>query len=311
MASRITYCALTVVMLFLINIAAVSAGVNKNRQKPQSVRIESVDSIYAEFFPENLDFSIIHLNGNTLKFVKENHNRGNHFEFIADSLETAKFKQLAKSAFIDSNPILGKRSDRICSDQPIMTVEFYSRGRCVKRHRICYEIDYDFSPAYLEFEKFMLNQCSAAPIKARIKEIFSEVPKYFCDSAESSSRERSLEYRFCTMEFEDIASETFSCGVVINQLNWSYWIMGQECRDFWIDNIHVIRLDNEKSATVALNIHNQGWTIPVQIELRYQKFIYDGDWFIDNIIRLSPYFDWKYEMKKYLESQNTRVELRK
>ena len=87
--------------------------------------------------------------------------------------------------------------------------------------------------------------------------------------------------------------------------------MGQECRDFWIDNIHVIRLDNEKSATVALNIHNQGWTIPVQIELRYQKFVYDGDWFIDNIIRLSPYFDYKYEMKQYLESQNTRVELRK
>ena len=39
MASRVSYCAMTVVMLFLINIAAVSAGVNKNKQKPQSVRI--------------------------------------------------------------------------------------------------------------------------------------------------------------------------------------------------------------------------------------------------------------------------------
>lgn len=78
-----------------------------------------------------------------------------------------------------------------------------------------------------------------------------------------------------------------------------YWIMGQDWQDLSISDIRVIDL-TDLAATVELNLHNCGSTIPVRLEMVME----DGLWRIDNFIDIKYDLNWKASMKEYLAEKN-------
>jgi len=70
--------------------------------------------------------------------------------------DVSRFLQTFKSAFFDSNPILGKNDEEAYSDQPYVTIKCYSKKKIVYNRTIYYEIGYTFSPPYKQWENELL-----------------------------------------------------------------------------------------------------------------------------------------------------------
>ena len=70
--------------------------------------------------------------------------------------DVSRFLQTFKSAFFDSNPILGKNDEEAYSDQPFVTITCYSKKKIVFNQTIYYEIGYTFSNAYKQWEDELL-----------------------------------------------------------------------------------------------------------------------------------------------------------
>ena len=70
--------------------------------------------------------------------------------------DVSQFLQTFKSAFFDSNPILGKNDEEAYSDQPFVTITCYSKKKIVYNRTIYYEIGYTFSSAYKQWEDELL-----------------------------------------------------------------------------------------------------------------------------------------------------------
>lgn len=75
---------------------------------------------------------------------------------LPDSI-TVELLQLVKASFFDGTPTQGKNSDDITSDEPVVGVTCYAKGKKVYTNRICHEIDYRYSPSYTQLINRLLS----------------------------------------------------------------------------------------------------------------------------------------------------------
>lgn len=115
-----------------------------------NIHFESIDSIEMYYLCDLYYFDLKYIKTiETITFNYDDFRKNGSFS-ITDIAIVSSILQKIKSAFFDNQPTKGKNSNEITSDMPVVGITCYSRGKKVYSKRICHEIDYIFSPEYLD-----------------------------------------------------------------------------------------------------------------------------------------------------------------
>lgn len=141
-----------------------------------------------------------------------------------------------------------------------------------------------------------------AGIIDRTRQIYTHVQKVYNDNT-SVPDNAILNTSYCSKDWNEklaqIEEKEKKSNEEMGFFVADYWVMGQDYHEIGTSNYKVEKmlLDTIPSqASVTLNIQNCGNTIPIRVDLVWEK----GQWVIDNLTDLTNDFDWKKGMVEYL-----------